>query len=601
MDYQLPHNPPTKTNTQNNSIPATPSYATCSCFFCIMSETAPPLRRAKIARYFKQMPLRDDQEHILALSGLWKIAITNPNDPEFPSLGIFRCMAKFIQKGLNHKDWLLRSQNIYVPYYAAHIIGSYTMNKPKFADKAVKSNVVQPLVELLRGKISWVEQRVALRALGHLASHEATFKAVAEHEGQVVEAAIEIASTCLQEVYEKFVRLEEPERLEYHRNLLTRGHGDLELENRKAEEWASQLQCWSLYLIDCFACRERSLGLICKKQFLKDLCGIWGGLSNPTSPAGIGLLRTLCGTKVGRESVADLKEVVENLCNVSRSSDERQHIAIDSLLQLLKDPVTRYKVIDITVPVLADLVELRSMGGKPKVGQEIMQTFLQDYHKIKFGEMKLKSARTKRALDELWELKVERVKKESLMSEEELREKKVLAGILKQEGNMEFGSGNIKEAVMKYTEALDLSPLESKKDRIVLHSNRAQCHLLLRDPESALSDATRALCLSNVANVSLHSKSLWRRSQAYDMKGHARESLMDCLMFISNRFGSHQNTKGSFKIPHYAARMVNKQMNATWLFASAKSSNWHGALQGGVKEFVVQKKIDYLKLRSITS
>nr|KYP52424.1 hypothetical protein KK1_025729 [Cajanus cajan] len=537
-----------------------------------MSETVPPLRRAKIARYFKQMPLRDHQEHILALSGLWKIAITNPNDPEFPSLGIFRCMAKLIQKGVNHKDWLLRCQNMYVPYYAAHIIGSYTMNKPKFADKAVKSNVVQPLMELLRGKISWVEQRVALRALGHLASHEATFEAVAEHEAEVIEASINIASTCIKEVYEKFVGLKESERLEYHRNLLTRGHGDLELENRKAEEWASQLQCWSLYLLDCFACRERSLGLICKKQFLKDLCGMWGGLSNPTSPAGIGLLRTLCGAKIGRESVANLEEVVVNLCNVSRSSDERQRMAIDSLLQLLKDPVTRYKVIDIAVPIL-----------------------LQDYHKIKFGEMKLKSERTKRALEELWELKVERVKKESLMSEEEIREKEVLAGILKQQGNMEFGSGEIEKAVAKYTEALNLCPLETKKERIVLHSNRAQCHLLLRDPEAALSDTTRALCLSNVASASLHSKSLWRRSQAYDMKGLARESLMDCLMFISNRFGS-QHAKG-FKIPHYAARMVNKQMNATWLFGSAKSSSWHGALQGGVKEFVVQKKVDSLKLR----
>ncbi|TKY70627.1 Tetratricopeptide repeat protein 1 [Spatholobus suberectus] len=596
MEYQLPQNPPIKANSRN-SIPATPPHTNkCSCFFCIMSETVPPLRRAKIARYFKQMPLRDDQEHILALSGLWKIAVTNPNDPEFPSLGIFRCMAKLTQKGVNHKDWLLRCQNIYIPYYAAHIIGSYTMNKPKFADKAVKSNVVQPLMELLRGKVSWVEQRVALRALGHIASHEATFEAVAEHEAEVIEAATGIASTCLKEVYEKFVGLKESERLEYHRNLLTRGHGDLELENRKAEEWASQLQCWSLYLLDCFACRERSLGLICKKQFLKDLCGMWGGLSNPTSPAGIGLLRTLCHTQIGRESVADLEEVVVNLCNVSRSSDERQHMAIDSLLQLLRDSVTRYKVIDIAVPALADLVELRSMGGKPKVGQAIMQTLLQDYHKIRFGELKLKSEKTKRTLKELWDLKVERVKRESLMSEQEIREKQVLAGILKQEGNREFGSGDIEKAVAKYAEALDLCPLKTKKERIVLHSNRAQCHLLLRDPEAALSDATRALCLSNVASACLHSKSLWRRSQAYDMKGLAKESLMDCFMFISNRLGSRQ-TNG-FKIPHYAARMVNKQMNATWIFASAQSS-WHGTREE-VKELVVQNKIDSLKLRKKT-
>ncbi|RYQ80811.1 hypothetical protein Ahy_Scaffold1g106964 isoform A [Arachis hypogaea] len=483
------------------------------------------------------MPHLDDQEHILALNGLWKIAITKPNDPEFPSLGIFRCMAKLIQKSVSYKDWLLRDQNMYIPYYAAHIIGSYAMNEVKLADKAVKSNV-----------ISWVEQRVALRALGHLASHEATFEAVAEHEAEIIEAAIDIASTCLDTVYEKFVSLKESERLEYQRNLLTRGQRGLELENRKAEEWANQLQCWSLYLLDCFAWRERSVGLICKKQqFLKELCGMWGGLANPTSPAGI-----------GRESIADLKEVIVNLCNVSRSSDDRQKLAIESLLQLLKDPFTRYKVMDIVVPVLVDLVELKSLG------QTITQTLLQDYHKIKFfRSLNLKSERTKITLEELWDLKVDRVKRESPMTEQEIREKEAMACALKQEGNNEFWLGNMEMAAMKYSKALDLCPLKRKRERVVLHSNRAQCHLVVGDAESAVSDASRALCLSNNG-----------RAQAYDMKGLSKESLMDCLAFISNRFGAtDRKRKGfKFKIPYYVARMVNKQMNATWLFASSEKS-----------------------------
>ncbi|XP_020240015.2 uncharacterized protein LOC109818889 [Cajanus cajan] len=535
----------------------------CSCFFCILSETVPSVRRAKIAQYFKQMPLRDNQEHVLVLSGLWKIAMTKPNDPEFPSLGIFTCMAKLISKGVTHRTWLLRHQNIYIPYYAAHIIGSYTIEKPKFAKKAVKSFVVKPLLELLRGKISWVEQRVALRALANLASHEATFEAVKVHEVEIIEAAMNIASTCLNKVYDVFVGLKKSHRLKYHRNLLTRGVGGLELENIKAEEWASQLQSWSLYLLHCFACRERSLRLICKKRFLKGLCGMWGGLTNPSSPSGIGLVKTLCHTQMGRESIAGLQEVVESLCNVSRSSDERQHMAVESLMQLLIDPVTRYKVLDMVAPVLADLVELRDIKGKHhKVGKTIMHVLLQDYHKIKLCKVSL-SERTRRRLEELFDLKVERVKREKLTSVQEMREKEALSCVLKREGSERFFAGEVEKAVMKYSEALDLCPLKLRKERIVLHSNRAQCYLLLKDAEGAISDATRALCLSSVARP--HSKSLWRRSQAYDMKGLANESLMDCLKFI--------NTKG-FKIPYYAARFFNKQMNNTWLFASAKSK-WY--------------------------
>lgn len=461
------------------------------------------------------------------------------------------------------------------------------MNKAKFAEKAVKSNVVRPLIKLLRGKISWVEQRVSVRALGHLARHEATFEAVAEHEEEIIEAAMNIASTCLYEVYEKFARLEESERLEYHRSLLTRGLGGLELENRKAEEWSSQLQCWSLSLVDCFARKERSLRLICKKKFLKGLCKMWGGLVNPTSPSGIGLLRTLCHTEIGRQSVADVKEVVESLCNVSRSSDERQYMAIDSLLQLLKDPITRYKVIDTVAPVLADLVELRGIGGKLKVGSAILRTLLQDYHKIKYCELKLKSERAEKALMEIWDLKVDRVKREGLMSEKEIREKEILTIVLKKEGNYKFKSGEIEEAVMKYSEAIDLCPLRAAKERIVLFSNRAQCFLLLSDAEAAISDTTRALCLSHVACP--HSKSLWRRSQAYDMKGLARESLMDVVGFMKKR--------KRCKIPYYAACMVNKQMNATWLFASAKSKSRRGKYEEELDELKGRYQIDAITMR----
>ncbi len=487
--------------------------------------------------------------------------MTQPDDPEFPSLGIFECMAKLIRKGINDQDWLLKDQNIYIPYYAAHIIGSYTMNKVQFAEKAIKSVVILPLMELLRGKISWVEQRVAVRALGHLASHDTTFEAIAVHEVEIIQLAMKIASTCLDEVYDKFIAVKDSKRLKYHCDLLTRGLGGLEIENTKAEEWAIQLQCWSLYLINCFACKERSLSLICKKEFLKDLCGMWGGLANRTSPAGVGLIRTLCQTKTGTTSVADLKEVIECLCNLSRSSDDWQYTAIDSLLLILKDPDTRYKVIDIVAPILVDLVELGSFGDT------ITQGLLQDYHKIKYGNLKLKSERGEKALGEVWDLKVERKKREKLMSKQEVGERKVLVGKLKKNGNLRFWSGDIEEAVMKYSEALSLCPLRMRKQRLVLYSNRAQCNLVLRNPEAAISDATRALCLSNAVNP--HGKSLWRRSQAYDMKGLAKESLMDCLVFVSDWLKSE--TENCTKIPYYAARMINKQMNATWPFASAKS------------------------------
>ncbi|KAM1464250.1 hypothetical protein ACFXTO_043936 [Malus domestica] len=532
------------------------------CFFCTMKEPNSFKRRAGISACFKELPLREDQGNVLVLSSLWNVAMAHPDDPEFPSLGIFDCMARFIHKGINNKStsWIQRDQNIFIPYYAAHVIGSYTMNKAVFAEKAVASGVIPPLLELLRGKMSWVEQRVAVRALGHLASYERTFEAVAEYEEEVVNLAIKLASTCLDVVYVSFVGVkDEIKRQKYHCNLLTRGVGGFEMENCKAEEWASQLQCWSLYILNCFACKERSLNLICKGNFLKELCGMWGGLANHSSPAGIGLVRILCYSKYGRKKIAESKVVIESLCNLSRSSDDWQYMGIDCLLLLLKDPNTRYKVIDMAALFLVDLVELKSLGDRSNLGEAITKALL-------LNELN-KNRRIEKCLEEVWNVKVQRRKKERLLSEEKIEESRVLVDLMKQEANHMFCIGEIEEAIMKYSEALKMCPLGLRKERMVLYSNRAQCELLIGDADAAIRDSTRALCLSSPVNS--HSKSLWRRSQAYDMKGLAKESMMDCLMFINGCIKSESSKR--VKVPYYAARMISKQMDATWLFATARS------------------------------
>ncbi|KAK6938608.1 hypothetical protein RJ641_032116, partial [Dillenia turbinata] len=353
--------------------------------------------------------------------------------------------------------------------------------------------------------------------------------------------------------------------MNYHPDLLTRGLGGAEIENRKAEEWASQLQCWSLYLLNCFACKERSLSLMCSQEFLKDLSQMWGGLVNHTSSCGIGLIRIPCYSKMGRKCVAESIYVLESLCNLSRSSDDWQYMVTDCLLLLLRDPDVRNKVISFATSCLVDLTELKSLGARSNIGEYITRTLLLDY---KYSKTKFKDTRVQNALEELWIMKVDRRKGEKMLSEEKFQEVKVLVALTKQLGNQSFWSGKVEEAIMKYSEALNLCPLKLRKERMILYSNRAQCHLLLRDADRAIRDSTRALCLSSPPNS--HSKSLWRRSQAYDMKGLAKESLMDCVMFISCCIKSAQASKG-VKVPYYAAHMIRKQMDAIWLFGNARS------------------------------
>lgn len=535
------------------------------CFFCVMEEKDPCVRKACLELALRDMHMtRDDTELALTLSFIWRFAMADPENPELPSLGVFECMTRLLKKGLEDEEWVMTGQNVYVPYYAAHIIGSYTMKKPEFAAKAVESGVIAPLLELMRGKMSWVEQRVVVRALGHLASYERTFEAVAAYEDEVVRLAMEIATTCVDVVYEEFVSVQEREgRVRYHSELLTRGLGGLEMEDRKAEEWASQLQCWSLHLLNCFAYKQRSIPLICNKTFLKELSQMWGGLVNHTSPAGIGLVRILCYSKQGRGHVSGSREMILSLCNLSRSSDDWQYMGIDCLLLLLKDQETRYKVLETSLFYLLDLVELKALNDRPNLGDRITRVLLMHYN-TKKGCVYTNKAQ--KALKELWRIKVERKKRErKLMSDnqEKLTETSVLVSLIKQQANQLLCVGDIEGAMKCYNEAISLCPLKLRRKRMILHSDRGESYLLLGDVDAAISDCTRALCLSEPVNS--HGKSLWTRSRAYDIKGLSRESLMDCIMFVNGRC-----FRG--KIPYYATQMISKQMEATWLFEEARAS-----------------------------
>ncbi|XP_073272808.1 uncharacterized protein [Primulina huaijiensis] len=556
---------PTCSNGIFRNMTTEQSCTKSCCLFCIMKEQDSTIRKAAIKEYLKGIPFLDSEVLILVVSSLWNIAMTQPNDQELPSLGVFECMAGLIRKALHDRTWLLTHQNIYIPYYAAHIIGSYTMNEVESAVRAVDSGVIPPLLELLRGKMSWVEQRVAVRALGHLASYEMTFEAIKAYGDEMVKLAMCLASSCLEVVYNRFVGVKaRKRRARYHINLLTRGVGGVEMENQKAEEWASQLQCWSIHLLNCFAIKGISLNLICKQEFLKDLYEMWGGLVNQSSPAGVGLIRILCYSELGRESISEWRHVIENLCHLSRSSGDWQYMGIDCLLLLLKDPKTRHKVFDIAASYLIDLIELRNLGNRPNVGETITRALLSNFKHHQNSEIKNPSVQ--KAIKELWILKAEKRKQEQNMSSENLEEKRVKVNVLKQEGNRMFFLGQIEKAKLKYTEALEFCRLTHRNDRVALHSNRAQCSLLLRNSDSAISDATRALCLCSPPNT--HAKSLWYRSQAYDMKGMAKESLLDCITFIN--LCIKMNAENHLKIPYYAVRMISKQMDFTWIFRAAR-------------------------------
>lgn len=224
-------------------------------------------------------------------------------------------------------------------------------------------------------------------------------------------------------------------------------------------------------------------------------------------------------------------------------------------------------MIDKAVPALTDLADISTLGDHKKLGDTIVSV-IQEVVQSQGTIRNSINSRTKEQIDELLSSR-QRLKWEKNIPKEDLHIKQAAALVVKLEGNSLFSSGNIAGAAAKYSEALTLCPMKSKKERVVLYSNRAQCHLLLQQPLAAISDATRALCLHNPPNR--HAKSLWRRAQAYDMLGLAKESLLDAILFINECSQSNDPDLSlrQNKVPDYAERLVKKQMRAAWLFREA--------------------------------
>ncbi|KAK7091996.1 hypothetical protein V1264_009607 [Littorina saxatilis] len=110
---------------------------------------------------------------------------------------------------------------------------------------------------------------------------------------------------------------------------------------------------------------------------------------------------------------------------------------------------------------------------------------------------------------------------------------------LKEEGNNHFKTGQYKEALKCYKQALgDASITDNEK--AVIYKNRAACYLKLNDNQAAVDDCTASLLL-----VENDPKALFRRCQAYDALGKVEEAYKDVMTLMK------VDPKNTAIVPYY--------------------------------------------------
>lgn len=82
---------------------------------------------------------------------------------------------------------------------------------------------------------------------------------------------------------------------------------------------------------------------------------------------------------------------------------------------------------------------------------------------------------------------------QKMFTEEELQCNKDKSEALKNEGNVHFRNAEYKEAIDKYTEAIDICPDVYKNEQAILFGNRAAAHKYLENREEAIADCTKAI------------------------------------------------------------------------------------------------------------
>ncbi|XP_071946844.1 tetratricopeptide repeat protein 1-like [Antedon mediterranea] len=137
-----------------------------------------------------------------------------------------------------------------------------------------------------------------------------------------------------------------------------------------------------------------------------------------------------------------------------------------------------------------------------------------------------------------------RMEMEDNLSDEEKMERKEQAQQDKMKGNTLFKNSEYLEACDVYTTALELCPLNFKKERSIMYSNRAACKLRLEQLEDAISDCTEALILNP-----LYMRALLRRAQSYELNEKLDEALADYQKALEMDPGCHDARSACMRLP----------------------------------------------------
>jgi len=121
----------------------------------------------------------------------------------------------------------------------------------------------------------------------------------------------------------------------------------------------------------------------------------------------------------------------------------------------------------------------------------------------------------------------ERLKHESLLTDEDLNKLRDNSLEMKNDGNSSFQAQSYDEAIKLYTNAIATCPLQFKNDHAIFHSNRGSALSKLNKNEDAIKDLSTALELKPD-----YLKALLKRAELHEKSDKLKEALDDYRLVL---------------------------------------------------------------------
>lgn len=175
------------------------------------------------------------------------------------------------------------------------------------------------------------------------------------------------------------------------------------------------------------------------------------------------------------------------------------------------------------------------------------------------------------------------------------QQKEVKKISLKEQGNNFYRNGRYHHAIDAYSRALESTDPSDCISRTILLSNRSQCLLALQKYELVVEDCTKAIeCMPT------HSKSYFRRGQAFELLGNHEAALNDYQVAAKLEPEAQEIASCIDRLMSFQCSLVRKQERSRRVSERRTQDTEHHHLKRE-KEFLKKKDCEDLELHKFNS